>query len=127
MAAPSKADQDKAYQRGWASFINGRARDENPFDEAVLRDCWRDGYEASAAAPHAVLVWYLALIFAPIEPLIARLSPNYPKPQSKERRMAIDVRSCGQRKIEALAVLISVFVLGIGGLFVMAHFVIKYW
>jgi ribosome modulation factor len=52
----TKADKEKAYQRGWAAFICGSSRDENPYDDPDLRDLWRDGYEASARAPHAVLM-----------------------------------------------------------------------
>lgn len=52
-------NREEAFRRGWASFINGRSRDENPYDQRdcpILWERWRDGFEASASAPHAVLL-----------------------------------------------------------------------
>lgn len=55
----TSVNREEAFRRGWASFINGRSRDENPYDRQetpILFDRWRDGYETSASQPHAVLL-----------------------------------------------------------------------
>ena len=45
-----------AERRGWASYINGRARDACPYPAGAEREAWLRGYDASATQPHAVLI-----------------------------------------------------------------------
>lgn len=55
----TSVNREEAFRRGWGAFINGRSRDENPYDHVeapILWERWRDGHEASASVPHAVLV-----------------------------------------------------------------------
>ena len=49
-------DLELAERRGWAAFINGRARVECPYPDGPEREAWFRGYDLSAAQPHAVLL-----------------------------------------------------------------------
>ena len=50
-----------AERQGYASYINGRARDACPYPPGAERDGWLRGYDLSAASPHAVLfTWPVA-------------------------------------------------------------------